>query len=256
MPVKNRLNPNSDSLVGEITSLSEKEKEILQNEAGKTDLSDYVTKEELDKKQDKIVEGNITENSVLVGSNDKIVSSTTSLAVLMTQTQWSSHMNKIGISRNQNDKFTKNKILIATGEHSTSYGCKVKSSSYTIEELINSVTSKSSVLMKHHFTIEGTADNYPFALSFTVSVPYNNDESLLYTKITTKENLLSLLELYSYQDNCNGYYISFNVDVLSFGVNGLKYYQNSSLSILNKSKVIEGITSITDDLQTIPLKLQ
>lgn len=109
-------------------------------------------------------------------------------------------------------------------------------------------------LMCHHITIQGTSsDGYPFALCFTIKCPYNANEKLTYSKITSKEELSNLIELYSYQDICTGYYISFNVDVMSIGVNGFMYYQNSSVSTIDLTNIVSGISSISDILQTIPL---
>lgn len=108
-------------------------------------------------------------------------------------------------------------------------------------------------LMKHHITIKGTANNYPFALCFTISCPFNTAQSLTFSKITTASDLKTLMELYSYQDTCTGYYISFNVDVMSIGTLGFMYYQNNNVVTEEVSTILNGITSISDNLQTIPL---
>lgn len=117
------------------------------------------------------------------------------------------------------------------------------------------LTEASYPLMCHHIMIKGTSTtNYPFALCFTVRCPYNTSQALTYSKITSKEDLKTLLELYSYQDNCTGYYISFNVDVMSIGTTGFMYYQNSDVITEDLSNILNGITSITDNLQTLPIK--
>lgn len=105
-------------------------------------------------------------------------------------------------------------------------------------------------IVVHHITIEGTANNYPFALCFTIRCPYEKSSS---NAITSVSELTSLINLYSYQDCCTGYYISFNVDVMSIGVNGLKYYQNSAISTLAWSTLASGISSVSDTLQTMDL---
>lgn len=93
----------------------------------------------------------------------------------------------------------------------------------------------------HHFLIQGTANNFPFALSFDITT--GSDYA---TQITTSEDLKTMLTALNAQVNCNGYYISFNVDVLDIGVEGLRYYQGSALNTLSLDTLISGIENIND----------
>lgn len=139
------------------------------------------------------------------------------------------------------DKIDDNQFYFITDENSD------------LESRVDTLEKATYVLMIHNINIVGEADGFAYNLCFSIKCPYNSSESLTYSKITTKEDLVSLVKLYSYQDICSGYYISFNVDVVSIGVNGFSYYQNAALSTIDYSKITDGITSISDTLQTLPL---
>lgn len=107
----------------------------------------------------------------------------------------------------------------------------------TLQDLLNELKRT------HNILIQGTASNFPFALSFNVD---STDETEL-----TSDTLKTLLTSKNLQVNCSGYYISFNTQIINFGVNGLNYYSNSAVSNVSLDDVISGITSITDTVSSI-----
>lgn len=107
----------------------------------------------------------------------------------------------------------------------------------TLQDLLNELKRT------HNILIQGIANNFPFALSFNVD---STDETAL-----TSDTLKTLLTSKNLQVNCSGYYISFNTQVINFGVNGLNYYSNSAVSNVSLDDIISGITNITDTVSSI-----
>lgn len=124
--------------------------------------------------------------------------------------------------------------------------------------LVSDDMTYNAIMIEHCITVQGNStDGYPFALCFNVRCLYSDDNKQTYTKVTTVEQLKTLINLYSYQGLCSGYYISFNVDVISFGSQSFKYFQNTEIIEKDPSVILNGsINLIEDIMQTIPLSLK